>query len=155
MLNRGAALRDTLAAVGVIGSLIFVGLEVRQNTKAVQAAAIQDFSDAFREQVQLYVSDPGMTNIRVRANQDLSSRTAEESQRFFGLYLSGMVTLQGAFRQWQLGVLPDEEWAFVQVAACVDMQLPTSQELWSQVRWGFAPSFVEALESSCDSAAPN
>jgi hypothetical protein len=56
MLNRGAVLRDALASVGVIGSLIFVGLEVRQNTNAVQATAIQDFSAAFRGQAQLCAS---------------------------------------------------------------------------------------------------
>lgn len=106
-------LRDVLASVGVIGSLIFVGLEVRQNTKAVQATAIQNLSDAFREHTQLYVTDPDMTGIVVRANQDLSSLTTEELQRFFGSYVSGTLTVQGAYRQWQLGVLPDEEWAVV------------------------------------------
>ena len=155
MLNRGAALRDMLASIGVIGSLIFVGLEVRQNTKAVQATAIQDFTDAFREQAGLYISDPELTSIIVRANQDMSSLTAEESQRFFGLYISSVITLQGSFRQWQLGVLPDEEWEVVQVAACSDMELPAFQTLWSQVRGGLAPSFVEALERRCGAAPPN
>jgi len=35
MPNLGTAARETVAAVGVIASLIFVGLEVRQNTRAV------------------------------------------------------------------------------------------------------------------------
>ena len=36
------ATRETLAAIGVIGSMIFVGLEIRQNTQAVRANAIQE-----------------------------------------------------------------------------------------------------------------
>ena len=35
--NRGS-LKETLAAIGVILSLVFVGIEIRQNTAAVTSA---------------------------------------------------------------------------------------------------------------------
>ena len=34
--------RETLAAVGVIGSMLFVGWEIRQNTMVARAAAYQE-----------------------------------------------------------------------------------------------------------------
>ncbi len=40
-------LGETLAAVGVIGSLVFVGIEIRQNTAAVRGATLQAISDAY------------------------------------------------------------------------------------------------------------
>lgn len=36
------AIRETLGFVGVIASLIFIGLEIHQNTLASRAAAIQE-----------------------------------------------------------------------------------------------------------------
>lgn len=37
--------KETLAAAGVIGSMIFVGLEIRQNTEAVRGSTIQAIAD--------------------------------------------------------------------------------------------------------------
>lgn len=37
----GKAIRETLAALGVIASMVFVGLEIRQNNRLAQAAAYQ------------------------------------------------------------------------------------------------------------------
>ena len=39
---------ETIAALGVIGSLIFVGLEVRQNTSATEGATLQAISDTHK-----------------------------------------------------------------------------------------------------------
>ncbi len=41
MASRGSAIRETLAALGLIASMVFVGLEIRQNTVASRAAAYQ------------------------------------------------------------------------------------------------------------------
>jgi hypothetical protein len=38
----GKSIREALAAVGIVLSLVFVGLELRQNTLAVRATALND-----------------------------------------------------------------------------------------------------------------
>lgn len=47
-----AAIRETLGFIGVVGSLIFVGIEIQQNTKVARAAAYQEIgftaADAYR-----------------------------------------------------------------------------------------------------------
>ena len=43
---RGKALREAIGLMGVIGSLIFVGLEIRANTVAARAAAYQQMGSA-------------------------------------------------------------------------------------------------------------
>jgi hypothetical protein len=49
----GNALRETVGFVGVIASLVFVGLEIRQNTRAAQASAVQEATNVARQQVQM------------------------------------------------------------------------------------------------------
>ena len=38
----GKAIRETLGFVAVVASMVFIGLEIRQNTTATKGAAIQD-----------------------------------------------------------------------------------------------------------------
>ena len=44
----GKAIRETLAALAVVASLVFVGLEIQQNTVASQAEQENDIFDASR-----------------------------------------------------------------------------------------------------------
>ena len=45
----GMALRETLGFLGVMASLVFVGLEIRQNTALARATAFNDLSVGSRE----------------------------------------------------------------------------------------------------------
>ena len=42
----GKAIRETLAALGVIASMVFVGLEIRQNTALARAATRHALTDS-------------------------------------------------------------------------------------------------------------
>ena len=148
----GKDIRESVGLLLVVASMVFVGLEIRQNTRAIQATAIQNLTDSFREQMQLYINDPQLVGIMVRANETPGELSPEEAQRFFGYFVSGALTTQSAFRQWRLGVLPDEEWSVVRAVTCQDLTLPSFQELWPQVRGTLAPSFVAEIENSCVAA---
>ena len=64
------SLREILTAGGVILSLLFVGFELRQNTNAVKATAIQEYASNFREHSALYINDPDMARIITLALTD-------------------------------------------------------------------------------------
>jgi hypothetical protein len=45
----GKAVRETLAALGVIASLVFVGMEIRQNTSVARAETRQALTDLYTQ----------------------------------------------------------------------------------------------------------
>lgn len=47
----GEALRETLGFIGVVASLVFVGIEIRQNTIVARAAAYQDIGFVLRKHI--------------------------------------------------------------------------------------------------------
>ena len=65
-----SAIRETLGFVGVIASLIFVGLEIQQNTLASRAAAIQESTNVARQQIQMFATNPELIRIRIIADED-------------------------------------------------------------------------------------
>jgi len=89
------------------------------------------------------VSDPQLSSLLLRADEGLETLTAEETLRVAGLTLSGILTTQGAYRQWQLGVLPEEEWSFVLAGICSDMMSPSTRAIWEEVKDFYVASFVQ------------
>ena len=60
------AIPETLAALGVIASLVFVGLEVRQNTVSARAAAYQDMGSRISDIWLLGAQDPELALLTLR-----------------------------------------------------------------------------------------
>ena len=85
---------EGIAAVGVILSLLFVGLEVRENTKAVRGATIQAISDQSILGLLEGAADPDWVRILTRIYDgvqfgDLSS----EDQMRYNLRASATVRM--------------------------------------------------------------
>jgi hypothetical protein len=142
--------REFLAAGGVILSLLFVGLEVQQNTNAIKATAIQEFVSGYREQAALYINDPDMARIIQLAQKDIAKLNDEEEQRYFGWVYAGSLLAQSAFRQWQLGVLPDEEWSIVAKMMCQDASHSNNEVKNKMLDPFLVPSFVKAIDDYCN-----
>lgn len=63
------------AVVGIFASLIFVGLQIRQNTKAIRASSHHAITDSFNAINNLVISDPKVARLMrltVEGSQDLT-----------------------------------------------------------------------------------
>lgn len=58
--------KEAVAAIGVILSLTFVAVELRQNTKAIQATVRNDLASASREWTLATATSPELAEARVR-----------------------------------------------------------------------------------------
>ncbi len=150
MDSKRLSARELLAAGGVVLSLLFVGLEIQQNTNAIKATAIQEFSSSYREHSALYINDPDMARIIQIAQKDIEMLNDEEAQRYFGWVYVGSLLAQSAFRQWQLGVLPDEEWSIIVKTWCKEAKNPNAEARDKVIEPFLVPSFVQAIDDSCN-----
>ena len=147
------SLKGKLEIVGVVAvvlSLLFVAFEIRQNTTSLQAAAIQASTEVARENIMALVNDPSLLELKNKAPGAL---TTAEAQRLYWLSRSFWLSMQGLWRQWQLGVLPDEEWLVWQHIICSNMTTDrgiSGRKYWQQSKGGLIPEFAELSESSCD-----
>ena len=109
-LSEWASVAEIFGTVGIVLSLVFVGVQVRDNTRATQAASYQSAAE-FDHQLLLTVgSDPDTAMVfstYVRAPETLSG--AQELQ---GRYLFGAIlrNLENFYIQNQLGTLSPASW---------------------------------------------
>ena len=119
--------------VGVIAGIVFLAIEINQNTQTLRAAAIQNSTGVARQQLML-----------------LAQLTEDEGQRSFLMDRSFVIGMQGLYRQWTTGVLPDEEWEMWTRIICWNAEDPAFQELWPGNAAILIPAFVDFVEATCD-----
>lgn len=111
---------ETCGAIAVLLGLVFVGLELRQNTYAVEAATFQSLTDASNDFIMTVASDADLTRIYTTGLADADSLNAEESQRFFMTMRSFWIRMQNVYSQWQRGTLTDDDWVLYKSVICID-----------------------------------
>ena len=129
--------------VAVVASLIFVGLELRQNTNAVEAATIENLTNQSHDFFLLMASSPDLSRIYDAGTEDLSNLDATELAQYMWIQNARYLRYQTAFLQWRRGTLGDEDWLFYRRFACGLAE----GNFWPRLRPDFLPAFVEYVES--------
>lgn len=149
------AIVELLGAAAVLLGLIFVGLELRQNTAAVEAATLQNLTDASVDWVVRIVEDPELTRIFMSPPEERDKLTAVEAQRLHLLMRAQWLRFQNAYLQWQRGTLSDEDWSLYEGFVCTvqnDAAENQAASGWRVVTWEehkevLLKPFVEFVES--------
>ena len=95
--TRGIA--EVIGLVGIVGSLVFVGLEVRQNSVATRASTNAAVADAFLELNLVLASSPELARAMV-ASANPEELSPEESVMALGFWRALFHTWSNGHRQW-------------------------------------------------------
>ena len=134
---------ELTAAVGIIVGLIFVGLELKQNSDAVKAGTMLGLTDATTDWMHLLASDSDLNRVERKAWADLSSLDETESSKFYYVQRSRWLNLQMAYLLWRSGTMDDQTWAFYESAMCSERRLVD----WNQHEDRLVDSFVAIVET--------
>ena len=137
-----------LGMIGVLGGLIFVGLEMRQSQIIAVAGQAQARNQAQLDfQLGVLTAENGfsrdvfgMDGVNRLNPTDL---TQEEAHALRHILSWRAISLQNAFQQYQLGLLPEDVWE--QVKSRIQLHWESCYSRPSLA--GVIPSFQEYLES--------
>ena len=142
---RGFSWSQAAAAIAGVASLIFVGLEIRQNTTAIRGSTYQAVADANVEWLMFLMENPETAELFQRwASGDTTLSEPEVARARIGI-LTFWRTVENAHYQYLQGNLPEEavrRW--VQPAA---FDNPVIREWWQDSRDRFIPAFQAYVDS--------
>jgi len=81
MAERTLRMQQLVSAAAVVLSLIFVGVEVRQNTRATRGGTMQAISDASSEYMTAMALDPAFVTLIARVNEGATDADFEPEER--------------------------------------------------------------------------
>jgi len=140
---------ELLATVGVLVSLIFVGLELRQTTSVARAQARSELATLDQEWLLVLGQDPETTRAwRVYwYDDDLGSLShVEESQAYY-MMIAMVRRLETTYFHHQQGLIPREALANYGMGSGVFKGVRFRTEFWPTIRENFDPEFVSFFES--------
>lgn len=144
------ALREAAAATGVVLGLVFVGIEIRANTAAIQGETLQGISNQSTDLQMTFATDSDLVRLmpQVIGDSILPTDLSDQDQyRVLVAYLSIVRVAENRFQQAMLGTVPGEgpdQFG----GSSVLYTTPYLKELWPTIRGNFAPDFLEYFESA-------
>ena len=133
--------------LGIMLSLIFVGMKVSQNSAIARTASYQSYIDGFTELSLAQINDDKLNSLMTRASNGtpISDFTPEERRKLRLFYIALLRQWEGLYRSVNEGILPDEMLTIVGAGHLLGY--PVFEKMWPDVRRLFTKDFCGFIDS--------
>jgi hypothetical protein len=139
----------------VIVTLIFVGFELRQNTRAVESSATQEVHSNFANWYASLQGDPELLLITVKGMQDYTSLNTAEKAQFIAVFMVFSSNCQTAFYKWRDGLLAEELWGGWRALSLNFFSTAGGKAFWEERSYMFGAGFREFIDRDVMTDTPN
>jgi hypothetical protein len=141
----GAA-AELLGASGVIASLVYLAVQIRQNSHTVRSSIIDSVTSRSADHSRYIVSDRRISRLARKGFDEPDALDADELNEFFLLVMGAMRDSENIYYQYRQGLLPDEVYHSARSVATIWVQSPLFPRWWAQRKHVFHPSFRAFVE---------
>lgn len=136
------ALGEFLGSVGVIVTLIYVAMQIRQNTHASQAASREAMSRTTIDLMMGLSAEEARVAFWRRALIDPDSLDDAERLRGAMIAYAFMESWEMAHSQWRRGTLSDDDWEKWDSVIANYMAAPGFRIFWDEAKGDLGAEFV-------------
>jgi hypothetical protein len=142
-----AKIGEALGGVAVLVSLVYLAIQIRQNTRTVRTTAFQHVVDSF-SQISLEVGkDRSLSELWVRSVGGLASLDQIDQVRLRFVLLSLLRRAESVQFQSEQGALGAESWAGIRESIKLTLSSQGVRKLWVQNHGVFNQHFRRFIES--------
>jgi hypothetical protein len=147
------AIAELLGALGVIGSLIYVGNQVRASTLASSVAAKLSATQMLAGYQDTMLVNPKLAVLMVKGRSNYEGLSGEDKLIFSTLALKATFLISGGFFQFERGVLTEDDWHENRAIALYWISSPGYQQWWNGFgNAAFAGKFKEFIDVEIERA---
>ena len=103
-----SGIAETVSAIGVIASLLYVGYQIRENTVAAERSNARQTASDHARVILSFVENEEMADLRLRGLDDLESLSTVERYRFDLGMSVWLETIEQAFADAQIGKFSED-----------------------------------------------
>jgi hypothetical protein len=154
-LNDLANLGQIIGALAVVVSLIYVALQIRQNTNAVRAATAQSVHEHFASWYHLLASDESLSQVVIDGLKDYGSLSEKDKARFVATFMAYLSYSQNAFLKWRQGMLAPSLWLGWEQIIMNFAGAPGGRAFWKERGYLFGEEFRRHVEDDLMKRTPH
>jgi hypothetical protein len=147
-LETVSALAQLIAAIGVIASLFYLAVQIRQNTRSQRSIVVDSLTQSLINLIGPQASDPNLTRAFASATEDWSGAAEADRLRAAAVLFTLFKLLENAWFQKRQGTLDAQQWEGWDAYARMYFHLPGVKTWWQLRRAAFAHGFRNYIETS-------
>ena len=145
--DAAGAIGEIVGAVAVVVTLIYLAIQIRQNTESTRTAAETAISQNLAGWLAQGVTDPELGRLYDVAVTDPESLSEEEARRFLWYIAEYFVLLESQFVMFVKGDISQRTWDVKAHVLLGLIQNPLIGSWWDSGATTFNPDFIEYLGS--------
>ena len=146
------AIGEIVGGIAVVATLIYLGIQLRQNTAGMQASAFQQWV-AVHTQIMAGVMDKDVAAAVQAGAADTRNLTEDNYVQFITYCRQFMHMQQAQYYLYRQGVIREEIWNYNRADLIGFFVFPGVKQWWEAgARTHFTPDFVRMLEESDEHA---
>ena len=140
-----SAVSEVIGAAAVVISLIYLAVQIRQNTNAIRGSTLDAITSHMQEELR-WSSD--MPTVIRKALEDPDSLTWEESWQMSEWVTAAFTARQNEYHQYRQGLLDEDVWEAIENIIRLLLGMEWVRNWWNEYgRKNLAHSFVQKVES--------
>ena len=152
------AIAESVGAVAVVASLVYLAGQVRHNSRSVEAATNHSLTQARNEMNIAIATNPALSGLIIRGGADYAALEPEERLRF-NAYVSGIFNLaEDTYLQYTRGLASGDNWESIKLFLSGLLAAPGFRDWWISNRLTIGtPEFraqLDALIPTVDQGEP-
>ena len=140
------AIGELVSGVAVVGSLIYVGLQVRQSNRIAQSSAVRSGRAAAVDMLRTWFNDPTGVTVYLEGLRDRHALRTEDRVKFDMMLNQVFRTLESMFYEHRDGHLGQELWMSFEREAEPVFAQPGAVNWWFERHTMLTPTFARYVE---------
>jgi hypothetical protein len=137
---------DLVGGVGVVVTLIYLAIQIKKNSLAVQMTALQMLQNEANQAALAVASNPDLAKVLVVAESGLDELSPVERCQFDNYALHFFETYESAFHMHSRGHIDSEIWAAWKLGFQNELT-PALLAVWDVENGDYVPNFREFVET--------
>ncbi len=153
------AIGELVGGVAVIVTLIYIALQIRQNTRTIRLSTGYSNTKEFRDMFAALAENSGLSELIHKAANDATSISGAEKMRFYSFNNNFTRACENAYIQSTQGVLDPKHWAGMKRMMIDFTHMPGFREYWLNRKHWHSEDFqhfmdAEILQSDAKAGVP-
>jgi hypothetical protein len=132
---------EFVAAIATLLTLVYLALQIRQNTTTVRAGTSAAISESLARVTEVLGSDPRAGQAYLKGLLGDASLDAETRLQFASLFSSYLRRVENAFYQHARGFVDPDHWETTARTLSVTMRFPGARRQWEASRNMYSDRF--------------
>ena len=154
MIETLGNLGEFISGIAVLATLIYLSVQVRQNTKATKASSFHQVQREFNSWLISLARSSEMADILLKGNITPSSLNDLERVRYFGMIMTNFHVFETLYTEFCEGTASKEQWESEERSFIRLLALPGVQYYLDQHPWLYTARFRTYFERMLREEAP-